>query len=94
MRAQNSGRSQFAAVLLSRRATVPTAVSSVGAESVADVEPNLAQVLQEVDSGLDPADPHSASIFDLCRIRDAVEAHVSDLVAFRHSPASQPITQK
>lgn len=49
--AQSSGRSQFAAVLLSCRATGPTTVSSAGTEPVADVEPNLAQVPQKVGGG-------------------------------------------
>ncbi|WP_444963277.1 arsenate-mycothiol transferase ArsC [Nocardiopsis sp. M1B1] len=54
---QNSGRSQIAAALLAHRATEPITVSSAGTEHVADVEPNLARVLQEVGVDLGPAYP-------------------------------------
>ncbi|MEU5858638.1 arsenate reductase ArsC [Nocardiopsis dassonvillei] len=128
---QNSGRSQLAAALLAHRATKPITVSSAGTDPVADVEPDLARVLQEVGVDLGPAypkpltrevveaadvvvtlgcgdacpvvpgrryldwptaDPHGASIAQLRLIRDAIDTHVSDLVAFLASPTSPSIT--
>ncbi|MFD3686524.1 low molecular weight phosphatase family protein [Nocardiopsis sp. NPDC058631] len=124
---QNSGRSQLAAALLAHRATGPVTISSAGTAPVADVEPELARVLQEVGADLGPAfpkpltqevveaadvvvtlgcgdacpvvpgrryldwptdDPHGASVADLRRIRDAIDTHVSDLVASLASPST------
>ena len=128
---QNSGRSQIAAALLAHRATGPITVSSAGTAPVADVEPNLTQVLQEVGADLGPAypkpltrevvqaadivvtlgcgdacpvipgrryldwptpDPHGASLVELRGIRDAIDAHVSDLLVFLTTPTSPSIT--